>query len=180
VKFTRSSVWCRLSAVHGSIYILSHPITSIDFPSSDDASSAQTHPISLQIKGFTHPILASHLIASPDYLPSSSSSSTSATEESKAPARVARCIAILDVYPTIFPLPAAPPPAEDGGEETGQQAEEVEKPDASLLVFPPGSLVAECEHTVQALLVGEGTGSCPRGQCELQGPGRVDLIHVGG
>ena len=143
----------RLSAVHGSIYILSHPITSIDFPSADALPSP--HPISLQIKGFTHPIFASHLIASQDHLPSSPSPSPSA--------RVARCIAILDAYPTIFPLPAAPTPEE--GDETEKPAE-VEKPDASLLVFPPGSLVAECNQTVQALLVGEGTGSCPKGQCE--------------
>ncbi|KAL7413045.1 GDP dissociation inhibitor-domain-containing protein [Mrakia frigida] len=158
--------FCRLSAVHGAIYILSHPITSIDFPSSSsssDATSTSTpsHPISLQIKGFTHPILASHLIVSPDYLPPSPTSLETV--------RFARCIAILDSYPSIFPLP--PPTAaspEDSDREEAKEEMEVEKPDTSLMVFPPGSLGEESDvdvkETVQALLVGEGTGSCPRGQ----------------
>lgn len=144
--------FARLAAVQGAIYILAQELESVEL----DEDKTAEHPVSVQIKGFSHPIKASQLIAHQDYLPSPPTPPSSI----QPPETLARCIAIFDILPAFFPLlPPTSSDADDGSEGKDRL------PDTALLVFPPKTLVENVESTIQAILMGEGTGSAPKGHC---------------
>lgn len=146
--------FARLGAVQGAIYILANPVESVLTRDGEDEDS-----IELQIKGFNHPLYGKHLVAHPDYLPDDLQGSP-ATAKTEGDSRFARLVAIFDVLPELVPL-LPPGPVEDGLGTGGQE----KNPDTALLVFPPGSLVPDLQRTVQVVLMGEGTGSCPENHC---------------
>jgi hypothetical protein len=65
---------------------------------------------------------------------------------------MAHCIALLPSLPASLRRPQTEPV---DGEEEGED-------DTAVIVFPP----TETQGLVRALVMGEGTGSCPAGQCE--------------
>lgn len=122
--------------------------------------------MSVQIRGFSHPLTTTHLVTSSDYLPDSSSSSSA---NGVGRATVARCIALFDSFPNGFPVDEPPPDgAAAAAEADTSSSEPVKKegikPDTALLVFPPGS-VEGVDVAVEAVLMGENTASCPAGKC---------------
>lgn len=149
--------FARLGAVQGAIYILANPVESVA-ARSDDAES----PIVLQIKGFSHRLYGKQLVAHPDYLPESLQGS-SLVFAGKCDSRFARILAIFNVFPELVPL-LPPGPVDFNADENGYDSRE-KQPDTALLVFPPGSLVADVQRTVQVVVMGEGTGSCPKDHC---------------
>jgi RAB protein geranylgeranyltransferase component A len=149
--------FARLGAVQGAIFILANPVESVTTRVDDDKN-----PIELQIKGFSHPLCGKHLVAHPDYLPDALRGSPSSAA-SESDSRFARLVAVFDALPDLVPL-LPPGPVEDGSDEDGVDNQE-KQPDTALLVFPPGSLVADVQRTVQVVLMGEGTGSCPKDHC---------------
>ncbi|CDZ98878.1 RAB proteins geranylgeranyltransferase component A (RAB escort protein) [Phaffia rhodozyma] len=160
--------FCRLSAVQGTIYVLSHPIESINYPStiSTDPTltpSTDNMTIKVQIQGFAHPVESSHLIVSQDYLPAPVSDRELNTDTGE---KWVRCISILNKFPALLrrPLQANDVKGEQPeGVEHIQQKEGEDERDTALVVFPPGSLGSDVQGSVSALLMGEGTGSCPKG-----------------
>lgn len=60
------------------------------------------------------------------------------------------------------PKSSQEPPSLDAGQEDGE--EESSEDDTAIFLFPP---TTEGSSVVRGLLMGEGTGSCPAGQCEL-------------
>jgi len=62
----------------------------------------------------------------------------------------AHCIALLTSLPESLRRPQLAEPTEEEGED-----------DTAVIVFPP----TDDHGLVRALVMGEGTGSCPAGQC---------------
>lgn len=58
-----------------------------------------------------------------------------------------------------------PKKAQDEEEEMGQDEDETGEDDTAVIVFPP--LPQDVGPVVRAFMMGEGTGSCPSGQCKL-------------
>lgn len=147
----------RACAVFGGTYILG-PSSIPD--STEIVTEEDGRPV-VKLKLPCHPrvITAKHLITSPDHLPFSliSTSSTSTRRIS------AHCTAIVSALPEALRWPPKITTSEadgDAGEE--EQGAEGEEDDAAIVVFPP-----EGENgVVRAIMMGEGTGSCPAGQCK--------------
>lgn len=113
-------------------------------------------PFKLSIACQAEPVCAKHIIANADYLPPDLV--TSETSASEADARTtAHVIAVLPSIPKS--LRRGPSPAAAGEEGSVQ---ETEQDDTAVVVFPP----EDGRGLVRALLMGDGTGSCPSGQCE--------------
>lgn len=77
--------------------------------------------------------------------------------------RTAHCISLLDELPEALRRPVKQT-SEDPA--NGQEEEEGAEDDTAVVVFPP-SPESEGGKVVKALMMGEGTGSCPAGQCKL-------------
>jgi hypothetical protein len=107
----------------------------------------------LKLKLPCHPrvITAKHLISSRDHLPST-------LLPNARPDRVtitAHCIALLPSLPVSVRRPKSEEAlGSEGEEESGED-------DTAVVIFPP----TEGTGLVRAVLMGEGTGSCPSGQC---------------
>lgn len=170
--------FARLGAVQGAIYILANAVDEVAVREGEDEC-----PIEVQIKGFSHPIKGRHLIAHPDSLPpalspppahappapslpTSSLASADGSVAAGSDTRFARLIAIFDAFPSLFPL-LPPGPTDEGAPDhvDDDAAAKEKKPDTALLVFPPSSLIADVDRTVQVILMGEQTESCPAGHC---------------
>lgn len=100
--------------------------------------------VSLKIPGHPRTITATHLVCSPDFLPAS------LKPESIGTKTTAYTVAVVATRPPVL----APANAAEEGEE------EEEGDDTAVLVFPP----TDTTPLVRALVMGEGTGSCPQGQ----------------
>jgi hypothetical protein len=93
---------------------------------------------------------------------------------------MAHCIAILPCLPESLKRkqgenPENPEHPDIEAEESRAPKSDVEQDDTAVILFPPEGEVG----LVRALLMGEGTGSCPSGQCEsesLRPPWRLVLI----
>lgn len=136
-------------AVHGGTYILGAQAqpTSIAIATPEEKQS-NTKAISITLPSHPRPITADHLVANSDYLAGLDGSEDGFT--------TAHCIAIL---PSLPPCLA---PEEQSGDLDEEEESEKEE-DAMIVVFPP----MDGRNLVRALLMGEGTGSCPKGQCAL-------------
>jgi RAB protein geranylgeranyltransferase component A len=145
-SFTRYKVeelMHRACAVFGGTYVLGPTALPSSVEIRDDS-------VVLQVQCHPQPITASHLISSPLHLPQSAQHTDIHSELNS----IARCIAVLDALP-----PALKRPKVEGEEE-----ESKEEDDTAIVVFPPEK---EDGQVVRALIMGEGTGSCPAGRCEL-------------
>lgn len=97
------------------------------------------------------PISAKHLITTPDHLPPHLLPNPTGPGPERT---TAHCIAVLSSFPVLLRRKA-----------DAEETEEREEDDTAVVLFPP-----EGERgLVRGLLMGEGTGSCPAGQCKLVG-----------
>ncbi|BGP36932.1 hypothetical protein JCM10449v2_000834 [Rhodotorula kratochvilovae] len=92
------------------------------------------------------------VVCSPHLAPALLPSNAPPPASSTGP-RAAHLIALLD-KPVAFP----PAPVREG-----EDAEEPDEPDSKLLVFPPGTMGDASVGTCAAMLLGQGTMSCPEG-----------------
>jgi len=115
--------------------------------------------VELQLPCHPRPVTASHLISSPNHLPKAQRPASSGEKS------IARCIAVLAGLPPSLRKPK-PTEGTEGADEA-QSAEEADDPagedDTAIIIFPP---TGEGSSVVRALFMGEGTGSCPAGQCK--------------
>lgn len=138
--------FCRVSAVNGSTYVLSHSM------SSTSTGSPVSRRYSVSLNGLDETINCDMLISSIEPPDPRTPGVTSA---------VARCVAIID-RPLIF----APQ------EETDTPSEESPQPtttavDTALIIFPPSVLLGGSGTTAaHAFVTGEGSMSAPRGNCK--------------
>jgi hypothetical protein len=155
-----------VAAVHGATYILGRPVESLKLseenPGSTSAEAAQEAPSTgrwkLRIADIEEEISADWVVGSSELMQQALHEAPQA-EQPSAAQDVLRCLLVLD---RSLPLTAAAVPAE------GQP---VTPPDTALVVFPPGVLSSGSDGAVPAqavsvLIMGEGTFSCPKGQCE--------------
>lgn len=110
---------------------------------------AESGKVTLKLPCHPRPITASHIISSPDHLPSSLRSNGTGPRKSTA-----HCIAVLASLPEVLKQ------ARPEGQEEGQE----DKDDTAVILFPE-----EGKEIVRTLMMGEGTGSCPAGQCAFVG-----------
>lgn len=144
-------------AVKGGTYILGEQaeVESIEVtPNGEDRKR-----ISIKLPCHPRPITAEHLISTPDHIPPSLLPTPSEGSERIT----AHCIAILPGLPFILQRRS------DFGD--GERAED----DTAVILFPPEGNMG----LVRGLIMGEGTGSCPAGQCEFYIAQRVWLNVFG-
>lgn len=127
-------------AVFGGTYVLGPPAMP-------EAIGVEDGGVTVKIPGHPRPLSAGHVVTSDDFLPPSlvpvASSKTRTT---------ARGIAVVTSQPGV--LKRAPPPDADEDEAVP------EDDDTGVVVFPP----VDGAPLARALIMGEGTGSCPAGQ----------------
>lgn len=135
--------FCRVAAVNGSTYILSHSVSST--PGKLPASRRY----SVFLKGLDEKIDCDLFISSiepPD-------------PRSVCVAGVGRCIAIIN-KPLVFAHPEADTPPGESLEPTDTVV------DTALVIFPPSILPGGSETTAAHVFVtGEGSMSAPKGNC---------------
>ena len=155
--------YCRAAAVKGAMYILDHQVKRLE---RTDAGSWQ-----LEIEGIDQQVTADNLVASDEMLQSLLPTPVS-TEETQIEDQtdIIRGLLVLD-RPIDFETATRDPAASDTNASDGvtnQVTSETDEqpPETGLLVFPPGSLAGSNTHTALALMMGEGTFSCPKGQCK--------------
>ena len=136
----------RACAVYGGTYVLGPPAV---------AESIEANPsgVTLKLPCHPRPITASHLIVSPDHLPPSLRSPA----DDDARSTTAHCIAVVSSVPQALKRVTAEGDASAAESESSDEAD-----DTGVSIFPP----EQGGNPVRALVMGEGTGSCPSGQCE--------------
>jgi RAB protein geranylgeranyltransferase component A len=154
----------RACAVFGGTYVLG-PSAVAEFKVPEDNTPETT--ISLKLPCHPRLVTARNIISSAGHLPPQlrpidafdSSSQTPAVPSSADTLRntTAHCIAILSS------LPASLRSSIRGDGTDFDKVGETEQPDTAVIVFPPEG----DSGLVRALIMGEGTGSCPAGQCGL-------------
>ncbi|KAL1410388.1 hypothetical protein Q8F55_004398 [Vanrija albida] len=133
--------YCRACAVFGGTYVLGPPAMP------DAIGVAEGGGVTLKIPGHPRPLAAGHLVSSDDFLPP-----TLAPAASGAVRTTARGVAVVTAQPAV--LKRAPQPDADEDEAVA------EDDDTAVVVFPPSGDAP----LARALIMGEGTGSCPAGQ----------------
>lgn len=121
-------------------------------PESIELESGDEGGVRLKLPCHPRTITAKYLITSSGHLPSHLLPGPSSSSK-----RTAHCIAILPKRPDVLfkPKIVQEEASEDDEEEVGED-------DTAVIVFPPTS---EDGSVVRAFMMGEGTGSCPNGQC---------------
>ena len=136
--------FCRVSAVNGSTYVLSHSV------SSTSARSLVPRRYSVSLNGLDETIDCDLLISSIEPPGPRSAGVTTA---------VARCIAIID-KPLVFVPPEVGTPPEGSPQPTTTAV------DTALVIVPPSVLSGGSETTAAHVFVtGEGSMSAPKGNC---------------
>ena len=136
--------FCRVSAVNGSTYVLSHTT------SSTSATPSASRRYSVSLDGLEESIDCDLLISSIE---------SSCPSSPKAVTAVARCIAIID-NPLIFVIPEVENPLEGTPQSMATMV------DTALVIFPPSTLPGGSETAAaHAFVTGEGSMSAPKGNC---------------
>lgn len=149
----------RICAVSGGTYILGREVSSILGVTHADNAPAYR----LSIEGLDESIEGKFIIASPDYLSVLEQLNPPQTTGLAVGEETAYCIAIV-TGPLITPSTLR---TSDTGNTTHDYETDSPLLDTALLVFPPDSLSsAKATESVHALINGEGTLSCPKGQCD--------------
>jgi len=141
----------RACAVFGGTYVLGKE----SIPETMEIEEETEYPVKLKIPCHSRTISAKHLIASSDHLPQRLRRSAAG----KGGRRTAHCIALLPALPTQ--LRRQEKDKTDSDVTDGDEDEEAQD-DTAIIVFPPSG----GQGLVRALVMGEGTGSCPTGQCK--------------
>lgn len=136
----------RACAVKGGTYVLGAQ-AEIESMSLDEDANTDS-PISIKLQCHPRPISAKRVISTRDHLPPPLLPTSSTVKRKRI---TAHCVAVLSALPALL---------------RRSEAEDVEKAnedDTAVILFPPEGDAG----LVRGLLMGEGTGSCPAGQCEL-------------
>lgn len=157
----------RVCAVSGGTYILGRDIVDIEYRSKPASDNEEMKRFCLKLADIPEDITADAIISSMDYLPRVDSETDSNSSESHV-----YCIALIDgaiTQPASSETASATDNDSTGEPVEGTSRENTPRPvDASLVVFPPGSLSAgKALGPVNVLINGEGTLSCPRGKSEF-------------
>ena len=135
----------RACAVYGGTYVLGSMAKPSDI-------TVESEGVKLSLPCHPRPITARHVVAAPDQLPSNLYPSSPSRTVYRA-----QCIAILTSLPPVFKRQRTA----ETEEAEGDQGEK-EEDDTAGVLFPP----VDGRPAIRALLMGEGTGSCPPGQCK--------------
>ena len=140
--------FCRISAVNGSTYVLSHSTSS----TSEISSESRCYSVSLD--GLDETINCDLLVSSIEPPDPRNAGITNA---------VARCVAIID-KPLVFVSQEEIDVPPDGSPQPTATTV-----DTALVIFPPSVLPGGSETTAAHVLVtGEGSMSAPKGNCTLR------------
>lgn len=147
----------------GGTYVLGADST----PESIEVKDGPDPTVQLKIPCHPRVITARHLIASSDHLPRDIAPQTSLQPDR----RIARCIAVVD------DLPAALRQSQQQQSETTDEGEDDKgEDDTAIVIFPPSP--DSDGKAVRAMMNGEGTGSCPSGQCTSWSPLIVHTLEL--
>ena len=159
--------YCRASAVKGGVFILAHPVKSAKRQEGRDTWE-------IEVDGIDTTVTADYLVSSDEMLQELSihgnPSGGSTTSECKRSVVLHRAVLVLD-KPIRFPASSSKESStdnthtENAGAESSNSILTELPPETGLVVFPPGSIGANA-NTVIVLMMGEGTFSCPKGQCK--------------
>jgi RAB protein geranylgeranyltransferase component A len=141
----------RACAVFGGTYVLGKE----SIPETMEIEEGTEYPVKLKIPCHSRTISAKHLIASSDHLPQQLRRSAAGNKDRQT----AHCVALLPALPTQLRRQEKAQTDSDGTD--GDEDEEAQD-DTAVIVFPPSG----DQGLVRALVMGEGTGSCPAGQCK--------------
>lgn len=149
----------RICAVSGGTYILGREVSTISSVKHTDNEPAYR----VSIEGLDESIHGKMIIASSDYLSVLEQLNPPQTPGSALEDETAYCIAII-----TGPLLTLLTSGSSDADNTTHDNETVSLLlDTALLVFPPNSLSsAKVTESVHVLINGEGTLSCPKGQCD--------------
>jgi RAB protein geranylgeranyltransferase component A len=139
----------RACAVFGGTYVLGKE-------SIPESITVEEGSVKLKLPCHPRVITAKRLVTSPDHLPADLRRSGSSTSTSSV---TAHCVALISSLPVALRRPKTIKESE-GEEEV--DADDEDEDDTAVIVFPP----TEDGALVRALVMGEGTGSCPSGQCK--------------
>lgn len=144
--------YCRASAVKGGMFILARDVVS----AKRDSADAKWE---IRLDDIDDTVTADYLVSSDEVLQQLElqDEQTDATESKQT--ALYKAVLVLD-QPIRF---AAPSSTETTAPETTASPEM--PPETGLVVFPPGSIGGNA-NTVTVVMMGEGTFSCPKGQCK--------------
>ncbi len=156
--------YCRASAVKGGMFILDHRIQSLKRDDSDTKWE-------IKIDGIETDVTADFVVSSEETLDELGVESTYADRSISKSATLYRAVLVLD-KPILFTPPnnkeSTTSSPVDGDTIAQEQVNATEPPpETGLIVFPPGSVGGNA-NTVTVLMMGEGTFSCPKGQCKYR------------
>ncbi|CAO1613728.1 unnamed protein product [Jaminaea pallidilutea] len=151
--------YCRVAAVHGATFVLGKEMQKLE-QSGDDGRWK------LQVEDIEETFEADQVIAEERILSELGLGAATSPAASTSAARTMQVVFVLD---RGLKIPStAKPQAEpnQGGEGAAQDASVGEESpiETGLIVFPPRSLSGKNATTVTALVLGEGTFCCPKGQ----------------
>jgi hypothetical protein len=167
--------FCRMSAVHGGVYILGRAIADIEFRP-NDLPETNTCSYTVRLTDFPDDIKCNLIISMPDYLPphlAQKAEYVSDSEQHSPP--TAKGIAIVD-RPLRFDSHAGStlsredvqPVSQTQSETTCTSVHGFESDDSSVIIFPPSSVDGGSSSTsVTAMITGSDTMSAPSGRCKL-------------
>ncbi len=156
--------YCRASAVKGGMFILAHQVRSAKY----DKEAAKW---SIEVRDVDSTITSDHLVSSDDMLEQLGLGSRRAAANAADPSRkldvLHRAVLVLE-EPIRFSHSAetkAPDSIQQDADQQQEQTQPELPPETGLIIFPPGSIGGNA-NTVTVLMMGEGTFSCPKGQCK--------------
>lgn len=138
----------RACAVFGGTYVLGKE----SILESMEIEHEAEYPVKLKIPCHPRTINAKHLVSSPDHVPPHLRRSAAGNVRRAT----AHCIALLPALPTQLKRFQ-----KDNSDGVDGDEDEEGQDDTAIIVFPPSG----DQGLVRALIMGEGTGSCPAGQC---------------
>ncbi|PWN23924.1 FAD/NAD(P)-binding domain-containing protein, partial [Microstroma glucosiphilum] len=159
--------YCRAAAVHGATFILGKEIEKLTAEQLEGPSGeTDVSRYQLKLKDIDEIFTADYVIGEDDLVHSMKGpQATTPQSASTSDTQLLQGILVLDRSVRI-PAPAVTSSATSSGE--GEMRKEEEPLETGLIVFPPGSLSlqdgAYNEAATTALVLGEGTFCCPKGQ----------------
>ena len=161
--------YCRASAVKGGMFILAHNVAKLE-------QHGDTWKI--DVDGIDTQITADYVVSSDETLQQLDFHSVESGERAASTSKqvvLHRAVLVLDRPIQFASLDSKEANSNNAGTDTAAtetlHAPEL-PPETGLVVFPPGSIGGNT-NTVTVLMMGEGTFSCPKGQCKY----RVSRIH---
>jgi RAB protein geranylgeranyltransferase component A len=164
--------YCRASAVKGATFILDHQI---------DSAARKDARWNLTVAGLEQQVTADYLVSSDEILETLGLNvgqvEVNLTEASaQSLGCMYRCILILD-KPVYFCTNAADATNYEETSDAKSESTPAYPPETGLLIFPPGA-IGKNKNSIMVLMMGEGTFSCPKGQCKWRAPLRLVIVYT--